>query len=320
VRYCTLPTTDLTVSVLCLGSAHMGTRVSEVASFRILDAFVDKGGTFIDTARAYAVWVPGGEGASETLVGKWLHSRRHGDRVVVATKGGHPAWSSIETPRLSRDEIRQDCLASRSALKIATLPLYWLHRDDPLRPLEDIFSTMEDLRHRGYIRHYGFSNWSTERMRAAMSYAACHGLTGFVANQPMWSYAEVNPAGIPDATSYAMDADMAAFHREWNLPVVPYSAQAKGFFNKVAKAGFQGLDADLRAAYDNPLNRSRFDKLTRFARESGHNLAALALAWLVCQPDLRVIPVIWSADIAHLDEALQAGDLVLGREAVRSLA
>lgn len=175
MRYRTIPNTDLTVSAVCLGSSHMGTAVSRDQAFRLRDHFVDHGGTFIDTARAYAIWEPGGEGASETTIGEWLASRPHRDRVIVATKGGHPAWTDLHSPRLSRQDVTDDCEQSLSALGLDTIPLYWLHRDDPTRPVEDIIATLEWLRERGKIRYYGFSNWSTARMKVALRYTTVPG-------------------------------------------------------------------------------------------------------------------------------------------------
>lgn len=320
MRYRTIPGTDLTVSALCLGTAHIGTRLPAEEAFRLLDAFVEAGGTFIDTARSYADWVPGGLGASESALGRWLHDRGHQDRIVVATKGGHPAWARMDVMRLSRSEVVEDCLASRRALGLEVLPLYWLHRDDPARPLEEIFATMEHLRTQGYIRHYAFSNWSTARMRAAIEYQSRHGITGFVANQPMWSYAVVNEAGIPDATSYAMDAEMAALHRDTGMAAVAYTAQAKGLFAKWQAADPAGLPPALAAAYDNPANRARMTKLSSLSAESGLTVAVLALMWLTSQPEVPTIPIVGARTPAQWAEIMAAGDLVLPPEVVRWMA
>lgn len=319
MRYVRIPRTDLTVSVLCLGTSPIGSRVPEAESLRLLDAFVAAGGTFIDTARAYAIWAPQGAGASETVIGRWLRDRGHADRLVVATKGGHPAWASIDTPRLSRAEVVEDCAMSRAALGLDSIPLYWLHRDDPVRPIADIFDTMELLRRRGDVRYYGFSNWSSARMAEALSYAADHGITGFVANQPMWSYAAINPAGIPDATSYAMDDAMLRLHRQTGLAAVAYTAQAKGLFSKWDRVGLDGLAPALRDAYDNERNRSRFEKVRRLSRQTGQSIAALSLAWLTSQPEFPVIPVVWAGNAAQMAEILPAGDLLLDAQALREL-
>jgi aryl-alcohol dehydrogenase-like predicted oxidoreductase len=297
----------------------MGTAVSRDQAFRLLDHFVDHGGTFIDTARAYAIWEPRGEGASETTIGEWLASRPHRDRVIVATKGGHPAWTDLHSPRLSRQDVTDDCEQSLSALGLDTIPLYWLHRDDPTRPVEDIIATLEWLRERGKIRYYGFSNWSTARMKVALRYQQSQGLTGFVANQPMWSYAEVNPEGVSDDTSYRMDEPMRQFHRATKLPAIPYTAQAKGFFTKWAEQGWENLTPSLRMAYDNETNHHRFNKITAFAQESGQSISALSLAWLISQTDFLTIPIVWTSQSERLAEILAAADLELTPDRVRAL-
>ncbi|OCT12575.1 hypothetical protein A8709_32690 [Paenibacillus pectinilyticus] len=319
MHYRNLPKTELRVSALCLGTALIGTAVSEKDSFRILDQFVDSGGNFIDTARAYAIWEPGGEGVSEQIIGKWLADRGYRDTIVVATKGAHPAWSAIETPRLSRKEITQDCERSLLALGLGTIPIYWLHRDDPSRPLSDIFETLEFLRLSDKIRYYGFSNWSTKRMREALTYAKENNLTGFIANQPMWSFAKVNPEGIPDSTSYSMDEDMYSFHCESKLTVIPYTAQAKGFFSKWEQFGLEALHSSLHTAYENDTNQARFEKLKRLSQETGHSITTLSLSWLTSQPDFVTIPIVWSSQLSQLSEVLKAGQLVLDPHVVRSL-
>lgn len=318
MRYREIPNTNLRVSTICLGTGPIGTGVNEENAFRILDQFVESGGNFLDTARAYAIWVPGGEGISERIIGRWLDTRGYRDSVVVATKGAHPALTTMNVPRLARDEITLDCERSLEALGLDTIPLYWLHRDDPSRPIEDIMDTMESLRQAGKIRYYGCSNWSAERMREALQFSSQRGLTGFVANQPMWSYAEVNPGGILDPTSYHMDENIRQFHAETSFPVIPYTSQARGLFTKWAMEGLDSLDPSLLRVYDNPINRSRFHKVQHLSEQTGHSITALAVAWLSSQPDFVTIPIVWGSE-SQLADVLSAGDLVLDRELIESL-
>src|SRR5690606_17272876 len=85
----TIGTSDLRIFPLCLGGNPFGWTADEAATFDILDAFVEGGGNFIDTADSYVSWIPGGKGGeSETLIGRWMASRKARDRVVIATKVG----------------------------------------------------------------------------------------------------------------------------------------------------------------------------------------------------------------------------------------
>src|SRR4051812_32906057 len=100
--------TPLSVSPLCLGSASFGDAITETQAFALLDRFVDLGGNFIDTARVYSDWTPGEKRRSERIIGDWLRRRRNRDRLVIATKGAHPFFESIDVPRSSAAELRDD--------------------------------------------------------------------------------------------------------------------------------------------------------------------------------------------------------------------
>ena len=102
MRTVTIPDTELRVSSICLGSADIGSKIDRETSFRMLDRFVDLGGTFIDTASVYADWLPGPRSISETTIGDWFAQSGKRDRVVLATKGGHPDLNTMHVSRLSR--------------------------------------------------------------------------------------------------------------------------------------------------------------------------------------------------------------------------
>src|SRR5690348_12497243 len=104
MRYKRLPQTDLSPSVLALGTVSFGTATDSSTAFHFLDTFFEHGGTFIDTAHVYGAWVPGGEGLSERLIGQWLKTRNIREHIIVSTKGAHPLLSSMHIPRLSSTE------------------------------------------------------------------------------------------------------------------------------------------------------------------------------------------------------------------------
>lgn len=320
MRYQDIPGTDLRLSAICFGAAQLGTAVNESEAFRLLDQFVEGGGNFIDTARAYAIWVPGGEGMSEAIIGRWLKARGHRESVTVATKGGHPPAEDMTRPRLSREDLVSDVNESLRALDLDTIALYWLHRDDPERPLADIFETLERLRGEGKIRHYGCSNWKTGRIREALGHAQAWNLGGFVANQPQWSLARLNGGRTGDPTSVAMDEEMWAFHRSTHLPVIPYTAQAGGFFSKWAERGHDRIAPGMLRRYDNAVNRVRFGRLRLLSQETGRSMTVLSLAWLTSQPDVPVIPIVSARRAEQLAELLSAGDHALDPDEIEFLA
>lgn len=294
-----------------MGAGAFGSAVDEETAFRLLDHFVDAGGTFIDTARAYAIWDQAGAGASEQVIGHWLKERRMVSHVTVATKGGHPEWSSLTTPRMTPTDIKEDCDASLRTLGIGSIPLYWLHRDDPSQPVEVLLETLEKLVQAGKIRYYGCSNWSRERIQTAQAAAQDNGWQGFVADQPMWSLATFNTATMVDETLVWMDEALVRLHRETALPVIPYTSQARGVFSKVFESGWEDLPPDVRRDYDNPRNHSIYARLLDLSHQKKASITALALSWLIANPDFVTIPIVSARSLAQWQDILSATDMVL---------
>lgn len=283
-----LPGTELDVSRLCLGGNRLGTELDGEASFALLDAFREAGGNFVDTARVYADWIDGAErSASEKTLGRWMDARGVRDEVVVATKGGHPPLDAPHRHRLDAASLRADANASRENLGVDTIPLFYVHRDREALPAVRIVEALEGLRDDGLIRHYAASNWRSERLEEAARAAERHGWQGFVANQPEWSLARRNPGTAP-ADLVAMDDRAFAWHERSGTVAVPYSPQARGYFDKVAAGR---LDEATEAAYDNAANRTVSRALSSLADELGATPTQVALATLLAAP-FPVVPVI----------------------------
>ena len=178
---------------LCLGTGNFGAALDQDAAFALLDAYLDQGGNFLDSAQVYCDWIPDNErSSSEKIIGRWMKERRNRDRLVIATKGAHPDLATMQIPRMSRAEIEADLHASLRHLQTDVIDLYWLHRDDPARPVAEILETLNAAVQAGKIRAFGCSNWRAERLQAANEYAATHGLHGFVASQVLWNLAVVD--------------------------------------------------------------------------------------------------------------------------------
>ncbi|MCP8938413.1 aldo/keto reductase [Alsobacter sp. SYSU M60028] len=282
-----IPRTQLSVSRLCLGGNRLGGALDKDASFALLDAWVGQGANFIDTAHVYADWLPDVErSCSEKTLGRWLKARGGSVDVVIATKGGHPRGGDPRA-RLDRATVRQDVAEALDYLGLARLDLFYLHRDDPALPVEDVLGVVEELRREGQVRHYACSNWSGARMRAAEEAARRNGWEGFVAHQPEWSLARRNP-GTSSPDLLAMDADMRSFHEESGLPVIPYSSQAKGYFDKIGAAALDDITA---RAYDNAANRATAARLAEIAARHGATPTQVMLNAMMHSPFLT-IPVV----------------------------
>lgn len=300
----TIPTTDLHVSSLCFGTCPVGLTLEEDAFFHLLDRFVDAGGNFIDTANVYGRWAPWFTNLSEQRLGRWLQRGRR--EVIIATKGCHyDLADAAHTPRVTPAALRQDLEDSLRTLGVECIDLYWLHRDDPSRPVGEMLEACEAERRAGKLRWYGASNFGAARLRQARQYAAAHGLAGFVAVSDQWSLATPAPGhnNNPDPTLVLMGQPEVDFHTETGTACIPYQATARGWFAKTA-AGQPVAPGDA-AAFDTPANRDTLARLQAASAQSGHSVQALALAWLARQP-FPVIPVSSASSDAQLDTLLEA--------------
>lgn len=308
-----IPGTDLRPSALCLGTNRFGTVIPADDAFALLDAFVEVGGTFLDTAHIYADWIVGApKSASEKTVGAWLRARGNRCALTIATKGGHPELTTPRISRLSPGELAADLAASLENLGTDRLDLFWLHRDDPGIPVGDILGPLEEFVRQGLISYYGCSNWRAARIAQAQEYAAAHGLHGFAANQPQWSLAVPNRAGLSDPEHLVvMSADDYALHVRTGLACMPWSSQGQGFFEKLARGGVDGLSAGDRRGYLNDLNLERWSPVSEMAERYGATLTAVALSFLISQPFVTV-PIVGPRTAEQLRTCVQALDLALG--------
>lgn len=301
-----LPGTELDVSPLSFGTGDLGTGIVGDDANRLLDAYVERGGDFIDTAHCYAAWVPGHNGASERAVGAWLRHSGARRRVVISTKGGHPSIGE-EYPRpgdfLAPEVLAQDVAESLERMGIDAIDLYYLHRDDGKTPVGEIVDALNDL---PALRYLGVSNWSVERLAEANAYAARTGKKGFVALQDQWSLA------IP---AWRMTADptvryVADEERDWcaanGVAIHAYSSTANGYFGKEADDGPFAGNVALR------------EKARAVAARFGRTANQVALAWLFAQPG-TVVPIMSTGKLPHLEDAFAALTLKLDPEAIAEL-
>lgn len=317
MRYRHLTRTELSVSSVCLGCADFGGSIDAAGAFDLLDRYVAGGGNFLDTAHFYGRWLPGGESVSELLIGRWMAARGNRDAIVVGTKGGHPEFSpGFETRplrhRLSAAEIGADLESSLTHFRTDYIDLYWLHYDDPSRPVGDMIDALDAQVRRGNIRWFGLCNWSAARLREANAYCAVHDIRGFVASQVLWNLASHNRAALWVDGLQSMSGDMRSFHREHDIAAVPYSAQAGGFFSKYARSDFaeDARFARLRAWYMNPESARRAARVARYAAESGHEPSQIALACLINQP-FTTVPIVGPKNAEQLQSCVAAADIAL---------
>jgi aryl-alcohol dehydrogenase-like predicted oxidoreductase len=269
---------------------------------RLYSVFREAGGNFFDTAHCYAFWIEGGLGASERALGECI--RRFGDRdgVVIGTKGGHPdGGPSYPRPDqyLAPPVIAADISDSLERLGVATIDLYFLHRDDPRVPVGEIIEALNHEVRKGRIRYLGASNWSVGRIEAANAFAAAKGLRGFVASQPQWSLGEPNWRPTPEPTMRYVDDEDRVWYAAHEVVVTPYSATSNGYF---ATDGTRG------GGFRNPENEARLRRAQQLAGELGGTPGQIALAYLMNQGFL-VVPIIGTTNPEHLHDSLGADQI-----------
>ncbi len=320
MQYRPFPGLALAPSVICLGTGGYGTNIPAEQAFTLLDAYAEQGGNFLDTARIYGAWAPGGDGASEKTLGVWLTRTGARDRFVISTKGAHPDLATMDISRIAPADLAADIQASLDALQTDVIDVYWLHRDDPAVPVEDILAPLNEHLAAGRARAIGASNWSLARLIEANDYAREHGLTGFQANQIGWSLATANTGTAPVAGMLYMDAATHAYHRQTGLPVLAYSSQATGFFSgKYRREQMAAPPASTAARlYFTRENFDRLDRATELAQQHGITPNQVNLAWLLGQP-FPVYPIAGCRTVEQVRDSCAAADVTLTSDEIASL-
>jgi aryl-alcohol dehydrogenase-like predicted oxidoreductase len=315
--------TDLTPSVLCLGGAMYGSAISEEVSFRMMDLFCEKGGTFIDTAHSFADWIPNGKGASELTIGKWLHSRGMVGKAIVTTKGGAPYLENRNISRLSEKEVLSDLETSLERMKVNSIDLFFLHCDNINVPVGEIVEMMNGFKKKGLIRWFGASNWTPERLVAAQRYAQEKRLEEFCASQIGWSLATMKNWEEIDPYRYYMGSESLKFYQKTRIPVLAYSAQASGFF--AGKYGIKKLDESIASIkwvkdyYYTAENIEVFERVKRVARETQSSLNSVALAYIFNQK-FPAFAIIGARSTEQLIHSCGAADLKLSSKQIDFLS
>jgi len=306
-----IPGTDLQVSSLCLGTGNFGTSISHDEAFAMLDRFVELGGTFIDTASIYGNWVKGIERSiSEKTIGAWIEDRRNSSSIVVGTKGGHFNLDTPQSSRVSPVEIVKDLDESLASLRLDTIDLYWLHRDDPARPVEELVDILDEQQKAGKIRWYGASNWKPARIAAANSYASAMGKTGFSADQVLWNAAPLDRQPYNDPTVDFMSEERFAAHLKSGMAEIPYQSQANGLYNRIHNGAIDQISLSLRTMYRIGEAQERYQRMLGIMADTGLSITQVVLGYLRGQP-FPTVPIIGCRNLEQLEDSMSAIDVVL---------
>ena len=301
----------LTVVPLCLGGNVFGWTIDEPTSHRLLDAFVEQGFNFIDTADSYSTWAPGNTGGeSETIIGSWLKGRGDRDRLVIATKVGSEMGPGKKG--LAPAYIRTAVEDSLRRLRTDYIDLYQSHWDEPETPFEDTLAAYQDLIDQGKVRAVGASNLGPARLRAALEVGGKPGLARYESLQPEYN--------LFDRAGY--EADLEGICRENQLGVISYYSLASGFlsgkYRSPEDAGKSPRGQGVVSKYLNDRGLAILAALDEVAARHDANPSQVALAWLIARPGLTA-PIVSATSLEQLKDLTAAARLILDRASIDRL-
>lgn len=304
------------VSKLALGTMNFGSQTPEEEAFAIMDAYVEAGGNFVDTANVY------NGGVSEEIVGRWLASRPADvtNKIVLTTKGraGDDSLDPNATG-LSRRTLDRALDASLKRLNVETVDLYQLHASDMKTPMEETLAFLDDAVRAGKIHYVGISNFTGWELQLFVSTAKAMGAPLPVSLQPQYSLL---------SREIEYEIAPAAIHN--GLGMLPWSPLAGGFLSGKYRRGIQPA-SDTRAGSDNKLyqwvseeyanidrNWETIAEVERIAGEIGATTSQVALSWIADRPGVTA-PIFGARNMAQLQDSIAAAELTLGDEATAAL-
>jgi aryl-alcohol dehydrogenase-like predicted oxidoreductase len=309
----TLGRTGMKVAALCLGGNTFGWTTDQKASEAVLDAYMEAGGNFIDTADIYSRWAPGNKGGeSETALGAWMAARGNRHAVIVATKLGGPMGPGPNETGLSRLHMMQAVEASLRRLKTDYIDLYQAHWDDRDTPLDEALRGFDDLVRQGKVRYIGSSNHVAWRLARALWESDRKGYVRYESLQPKYNLV------IRDE----YERELEPLCLEQGIGVIPYSSLASGFLSGKYRRG-ENLPSTARAAgvqkiYMNDRGFAILAAVEKVAAGVGATPAQVALSWLARRPGITA-PIASATSVTQLREIVGGIELELDAEATATL-
>jgi aryl-alcohol dehydrogenase-like predicted oxidoreductase len=305
--------TGLNVAALCLGGNTFGWTTDQQASEAVLDAYMEAGGNFIDTADVYARWAPGNKGGeSETALGIWMAARRNRHAVVMATKVCGPMGPGPNDKGLSRQHIVEGVEASLKRLQTDYIDLYQAHWDDKDTPLDETLRAFDDLVRAGKVRYIGASNYVAWRLTRALWESDRGRHVRYECLQPKYN--------LVFRDEYERELEPLCL--EQSIGVIPYSSLGSGFLSGKYRRG-AALPATARAAgvqkgYMTDRGFAVLEAIDKVAARTGTTPAQVALSWLAHRPGITA-PIASATSVGQLKELMGGIELVLDADARATL-
>jgi aryl-alcohol dehydrogenase-like predicted oxidoreductase len=309
MEYRYLGRTGLKVSELCLGTMLFGSTTDEQTAHRMLDRFVEAGGTLIDTADVY------GAGASEEILGRWLAGRSRDD-LVIATKAYGDMGPGPNDGGAGRKHLISAVEASLRRLRTDYLDLYQVHVFDDATPIEETLATLDGLVRSGKVRFLGASNYPGYQLQKSIDLARQHGWEPFSCLQPLYNL-------LDRETEW----DLVPICLAEGVGMITWSPLRGGWLTGRYRRDQGGppagsrVDADADAGgwpeawqtYANERTWEVVDALVEVAEQTGWSPAQVALRWVMQQPAVTA-PIVGARTLEHLADNLAAADRPLAEE------
>ncbi|GHO84297.1 aldo/keto reductase [Dictyobacter formicarum] len=269
----------------------------------MFDDFIEQGGNCFDSAYIY------GGGLCEKILGQWIKNRGLREQVVILDKGAH-------TPHCNPQALSSQFMQSLDRLQTDYVDIYMMHRDNTDIPVGEFITVLNEHKNAGRMRIFGASNWSIERLQEANDWAAAHGMSGFSAMSNNFSLARmVDPVWA--GCIAASDPKSRAWLEKTQMPIMPWSSQARGFFTGRAHPDDHS-DAELVRCWYSEDNFKRLERVNQMAKERGVLPINIALAYVLNQP-FPTFPLIGPRQLSETRTSLPALTVELTPEEVRWL-
>lgn len=300
----------LKISPLCFGGNVFGWTADEATSFKLLDAMLDSGVYFVDTADSYSTWVAGHRGGeSETIIGRWMKVRGNRGRVIVATKVGSDLGGGKKG--LAKAYILREVEESLQRLQTDCIDLYQTHRPDLGTPEEETLSAYEQLMRQGKVRAIGTSNYSAAQLKHSLDVSRHHGWPRYESLQPNYN--------LYDRADY--ERELEPMCAQEKIGVIPYFSLAAGFLTGKYRSETdltQRARGQFVKKYLNERGFAILAALDEVAKEKDATPAQVALAWLMARPSVTS-PIVSATSVEQWKEIVNAIDVKLDISAIERL-
>jgi len=305
--------TGLKVSELCLGTMQWGWTADEPTSFAVMDAFVEAGGNFIDTADIYSRWVEGNPGGvSEEIIGRWMKERGNRRQIVLATKVRGVMWDGPNGEGLSRGHIMAAAEDSLRRLQTDHIDLYQTHWYDAGTPIDETMAALDDLVRQGKVRYVGCSNYPAWRLAKALWASDTLNLARYDSIQPHYNI----------AYRAEFERELKPLCEEEGIGVIPYSPLAGGFltgkYRRDEPVPDSARASGIQRRYLNDKGFTILEALEKMGQARGKSIAQMALAWQLSQLVITS-PIIGANSIEQLSDSLGAVGVRLSEEEMKAL-